>query len=169
MERSQTERAGRWEMLRKAIVYGDRFGVIDGKMGEFKGVGAPGKKTAADLEKEIDAVWTFFGPHVELLTAGAHAAVDTTSATEFAFDDDAREESVARKQEHDILLEEIEAELVRAYPGQKAENKAAKAAIISTVFDTGSWTKVQSMTNKELRSGLEAIREHLAQRDEAKE
>src|SRR5262249_18314729 len=68
MERTQTPTGkGGFTIHRTATVIGDRFGVLDGK-------------TATD------PTFTFFLPHVQLLTPGAHAAVDTAVKTDTGVD-----------------------------------------------------------------------------------
>jgi len=59
-------------IARRAIVIGDRFGVLDGKTHAFPSVGQ-------DFDKALAEVSTFFKPHLALLISGGHASVDTSA------------------------------------------------------------------------------------------
>lgn len=52
------------------------------------------------------------------------------------------------------LLEEVQAQLVKAYPGQSAEDKDAKAALLVKAFGSRSWAVVKGMDADALRAGL---------------
>jgi hypothetical protein len=132
---------GGFVLRRRATVLGDRFGVIDGAT-------------------TIDPTFEFFAPHVRELTAGAHAAVDTRIKTDVGIEDN-EDEWTPEKKLRVILCEEIQGELVAAYPGQKADDKKAKADLIHQAFGTRSWTRVESMDSERLRQGLTDIRSAL--------
>jgi hypothetical protein len=132
---------GGFVLRRRATVLGDRFGVIDGAT-------------------TIDPTFDFFAPHVCELTAGAHAAVDTRIKTDVGIEDN-EDEWTPEKKLRVILCEEIQGELVATYPGQKADDKKAKADLIHQAFGTRSWTRVESMDSERLRQGLTDIRSAL--------
>lgn len=68
----------------------------------------------------------------------------------------------AEKRTREILAEEIQGELVSAWPGQTAADKQAKSAAIMAVFNTHSWTKISEATpSSAMREGLEALRAYL--------
>jgi len=145
MEREQVpdvNAPGGFFLRRRATVIGDRFSVIDG---------------ATALNPTFD----FFRPHVELLRAGAHAPVDTALKTETGADDSGDTEWARERKTRTILCEEIQGELVAAYPGMSSPEKKAKTELIHSVFGTRSWTAVEGMESGKLRSGLQAIREML--------
>lgn len=153
MNRNQslTDKAHR--ISREAIVLGDRFGVVDGKVGEFHSFG--------NHEQELAAVSEFFGPHLQLLVPGCHAPVNVESRTEFDMVD-GEDSATAERRKRTILVEEIQGELTRVWPGQTAKEKAAKLEAIERHFNTRSWTAVESMGVQQLSRGLSDLRTHLA-------
>ena len=142
MEREQIPdgRGGHgFRLQRRATVIKDRFGIIDGA-------------TA------IDPTFDFFQAHVARLTPGAHAPVDTGVKTDLGVDESGDDRWARERKDRTILAEEIQGELVAAYPGQDAESKRRKADLIFTAFHTRSWTKVESLPSDVLRKGLGQIR-----------
>lgn len=127
--------------VRRATVIGDRFGVLDGQ-------------TCDNPDFE------FFKPHIELLTPGAANVVDTVSQSDMGITDTGDSEHYARKRERTIILEEIQGEILRVFPGSTIKDKTSKANLIESVFQTRSWTKVETLIALEdLRAGLLQIRE----------
>jgi len=143
MERTQVpNRKGGFTIHRTATVIGDRFGILDGK-------------------SAVDPGFDFFKPHVALLTPGAHAPVDTTVKTDTGADEEGSDAWARERKARTILCEEIQGELMAAYPGQTAAEKKAKADILHDLFATRSWTAVEAMESERLRTGLKALRERL--------
>lgn len=141
MERVQSL-DGKHRIIHRATIIGDRFGVIDGAQAdnpEFK----------------------FFLPHVQRLTPGAYAPIDTEIKTDLGSDEDGNTDWAREKRERQILCEEIQALIVRYYPGQSAEEKRTKAGLLQTFFGTGSWTKVENMRSEDLRAGFERMKANL--------
>lgn len=147
MEREKLENG---KMAHIATVIGDRFGLIDGQSKEFIATG--------NKEKDLKAVMDFFMPHIQALKPGAHAPVNTEIQTKVNVDEEGRNEASRAKTEKEIFLEEIQAEINRAYPSQTTKEKSAKADICQRIFNTRSWTKITTLSNKTLKKGLEAIR-----------
>lgn len=149
MEREQFL-GDRRTILRTATVLGDRFGVIDGKTASFP--------STDDRETALAAIYQFFRPHLECLTSGAHATVNTSSQTDFGLNTDGDDDWQAERRQRVILCEELQGEILRLYPGQTAAEKKAKADLLSETFETRSWTKVEGLNSRLLRQGLESIR-----------
>lgn len=148
MERVQEEDAkGKTLLKHQATVLGDRFGVIDAK-------------TA------LNPGFEFFLPHVAKLD-GVHKPIDTTVKTDPPIDADGNDEWAREKKARAILCEEIQGELLRAWPGMTADEKKAKADAIERCLGTRSWTKVESMKSSDLRNGLEQLRTMTQPREEA--
>jgi len=105
-----------------------------------------------------DPTWEFFLPHVQLLIPGAHSLVDTTIKTDHEIGDEGTSEWAKEKRTRAILCEEIQGELMRAWPGQTAAEKKAKVEAVEVAFETRSWTKVESFASDKLRAGLEMVR-----------
>jgi hypothetical protein len=153
MEQEQ-KRDGKIEILHRATVIGDRFGMIDGRSTVFK--------AQHDYEKDLAAVYEFFKPHLRELTKDAHCPVNTEVKTDIAVDEQGQDEWTREKRERVILAEEIQGELLKAYPGQTKEEKQAKVEIIEKAFGTKSWTKVETLDSATLRAGLALIRQEIA-------
>jgi hypothetical protein len=156
MERTQKIN-GKVLMVRRATVIGDRFGLLDGKIAEF-----PSKNGA--YEKELAAVQKFFLPHLEALKPGAHAPVDTSVKTDMDVDENGNSEMYRARREKQIVLEEIQAAMVRGWPSQKQEDKLAKIGILQEVWHTTSWTKVEGLPTEILRAGLKVVRVKVAEK-----
>lgn len=140
MEREQEpDGDGGFTLRRRATVLGDRFGIIDG-------------------HTVLDPDFEFFRPHVEMLKPGSHTPIDTSVKTETGVDEDGDTDWHRERKTRAILCEEIQGELVNAYPGQTATDKKAKTDLIHTAFATRSWTAVESMHSERLREGLAQIR-----------
>lgn len=132
---------GTHKLVHRAIVIADRF-PDSGLTGQ-----------------QIDEpTFEFFLPHVQLLTPGAHSLVDTTVKTDHEIGEEGTSEWAKEKRDRAILCEEIQGELMRAWPGQTAKEKKAKIETIEIAFDTRSWTKVESCNSETLRAGLDVVR-----------
>jgi len=139
MERIMDLSGDQKRIIHRATVLGDRFGVLDG-------------------HTQDNPMWDFFRPHVEMLVPGAHAPVDTTVKTDAQINDEGDTTWVAERRTRKILCEEIEGEMVRRWPSQSKDDRAAKLAALEQAFNTLSWVKVESLDSAALRRGLEEIR-----------
>lgn len=150
MERSQ-KLGDKTEIVHRATVIGDRFGVIDGA--------------------QIDnPTFEFFKPHIQKLTPGAHAPIDTEVKTDLGVDQDGDAHWQREKRERTILCEEIQGELLRHWPGQTTVEKKAKLEAIEKAFGTRSWTAVESkLSIHDLRNGLKALKRNAGGVDEEQE
>ena len=149
MEAEQELIDGRPKLVRRATVLGDRFRLLDATTTTF-----PSER---DLFKAYETVRDFFAPHISRLTAGTHQSVDTSARTSFGVDDSGDSDYYREKRSREILAEEIQADLVLAYPGQSAVEKKAKVEALRSAFGTGSWERVTSMSSRELREGREKL------------
>lgn len=131
------------QFTHRATVIGDRFAVLDAQSCD-------------------DPTFDFIKPHVDMLVQGAHAPIDTEAQTSLGINEDGEDQYYRERRDRQILCEEIQAELTRAWPGQAAKEKAAKAEAVKTAFNTGSWTKVEGMGKEKLVAGLAVIREIIA-------
>jgi hypothetical protein len=104
-------------------------------------------------------VGAWFSPHLDLLTPGAVNTVDMAAKTDLGVNEQGDAEFVAERRRRAVLCEEIEGEIVKAYPGQSKEEKKAKVLLIEKAFETTSWIKVQAMPADRLKIGLDIIRE----------
>jgi len=145
MERVQIPDAGgKFSIVHRARVLGDRFGILDGKE-----------------QENPDGAW--FGPHLDLLTPGAANVVETEAKSDLGVDETGDAAWQRERKDRTILAEEIQGEIVKAYPGQSKEEKQAKVLLIERCFGTKSWAKVEGMNAAQLKEGLEAVRKALAE------
>lgn len=128
------------EVWREAHVVKDRSTLIDGKT-------------------FINPDFKNFLPHIERLNLGGkQLGVDTSRTSEHLVTPDKKDWTSTHRA---IVLEEIEAVLVKHYPSTGKEDKLAKLALIEKHFGTTSWTAVTMMTVDELRVRFDALHQEL--------
>lgn len=138
MEAHQTQNGAR-RIIHRATIMGDRFSVLDGAECDNPG-------------------YDFFKPHVDLLIPGAYAPIDTDLKTDHEITGEGEAAMYRERRDRTVLCEEIQGELLRAWPGATGPEKKAKTEAIEKAFKTRSWTKVEGMDSATLRAGLEEIR-----------
>lgn len=141
MERFEKVLGEHKEVWREATVIKDRSGLIDGK--QFK------NPTGEE-----------FMPAIEFCLSNAVTrpkVVEAETGHIFATEEDKREWVKKR----DILVEEIESDLVEAWPGQSADDKQAKIVALKNAFGTASWTWIKSQRPELLADGKARIKEHI--------
>lgn len=156
------ETAGKKRRVRKqggriihyAHVLKDRSRDLNGKTFEFKDINnyKPG-----DWKRVYEA----FAPHWALLnvSSGTHRSLEITS-TQFA--EDANGHDMRRGTRAAIACEEIEGMLVNLWPGQSADAKRAKQAVVKFLFDTFSWKSVEQRSVEELERAVDVLRRFIA-------
>jgi hypothetical protein len=111
-----------------------------------------------DGKKLINPTFQSFMPHVDFLQLGAdHRGIDTerTSASDIPDEPRMGDQRHIRRE---IVLEEIEAILVKHYPSTGTADKQAKAALIVKHFKTPSWTEISRlMPLADLQSSFDAL------------
>jgi AAA domain len=126
---------------RQALVRGDRFAVLDGKIFE-------------------NPVFRNFLPHIKRLKPGAHIPVDTDIETETGIGDGDGEWSAERKQRA-IIAEEIQGLFLEHLPGQTTKDKQERQRLLVQIFNTRSWTVVAERTSSQvMREGLRKLTAH---------
>ena len=172
LEIPDPHRQGRFLTRRVAVVKKDRFSILDGAdleidsapLREALQAKTPEQATAA-MAVALAQTMDFFTPHLARLTPGAHATVDTTIKTDAGVDEDGDSAYARERRQRVIACEEIQGDLVAAYPGQTAEEKRAKTDLVFLGFRTRSWTKVETeFTGAELRASRRKIQEELVRR-----
>jgi hypothetical protein len=143
MEGEQVKEGGIRRVDHVATIIKDRFNVIQGK-------------------STVNPGFEFFLPHVLKLIPGGRATVDAELKTAFGLDEDGNSEIQRARRNRVILLEEIQAAITEAYPGQTREEKAAKVKILKDVFQTGSWTAVEGLGEVDLAIGYDTLKSILA-------
>jgi len=152
MQREQDLNSGH-RIIRTATVLGDRFSKIDGAGAIFPSTNDPAKA--------MEAVYTFFRPHLQCLSRGSHATVDTAGRTNFDINDQGEDGWAAERKQRTILCEEIQGLLLAHYPSQSAADKRAKVSAIEKHLGTRSWTAVEALRSEVLRQALQSMRQSL--------
>lgn len=104
-----------------------------------------------------------FLPHIEFMALGGrHETVDPEHNSADAIPDDEAPSSDIKSIRRGIVLDEIEAVLVKHYPSTTKEDKAAKASLIEKHFNTTSWTEISKlMPLVELQANYDALHREL--------
>jgi hypothetical protein len=145
-----------------AYVLKDRWRSLSGRMFTFKTLNdyKPG-----DYKKVFDP----FLPHWGKLTiGGAHSSIDASRTSEDLFDGPGGHSVYAERQRRkEIATEEVQAMLVKVWPGQDAASKAAKQAAIKQLFGVYAWRSVEEKSLEEAERALAAMQQFIV-RSEAK-
>lgn len=129
VEMERITKTGSKDMLHRATILGDRFNLIDGKVVD-------------------NPTFDFFKPHIQALTPGAHAPVDTEVKTNLDYDEFGDSAFHQEKKRRTIACEEVQGLIVSLYPGQTAAEKKAKSDLLDDLFGTRSWTMMEDMGSK---------------------
>ena len=134
-------------VTRTAIVLKDRAKALDGKQFE-------------------NPQFETFLPHFEFLAkATRHEAADTTRTSEDIIEGDDYVPNHERTSvQRAIVLDEIQALMVKHHPSTGAEDKKAKAALLVQHFATSSWTEVEKvMSLVDLQARFDSLHRALEQ------
>lgn len=125
-------------------------------------------KVIKDRSRKIDGQ-TFRDPTYESFAPAIEELLSDPSALQRAREEDAatlievEENRRDWARTRDGVLEEIEAQLVKAHPGQSGVDKKSKILALEHAFGTAAWTFIsKKKTIDELRAGLAKIRAWLA-------
>jgi len=111
------------------------------------------------MGKQIDDPgFADFLPVIKSLNIGGEHFVLDTSRTSDEMIKDSDRSLEDRRKFQEIYTEEIEGQIVSAFPGQSAAEKKIKADILEVVFDSRSWTKIKMFPPDELQKGLASIK-----------
>lgn len=137
----------------RAHILKDRTDTINGKAFDFE---KPAKAyKTGDYKHTFKSFESVFNA---LNIGGAQLAIDTTRTNEGVFDENGDSENTRRAKRVTIALEEIQGTLVALWPGQDATSKQLKMAAIETLFQTRSWTAVESKSLELLEDRLKTLR-----------
>ena len=131
-ERLSAKEGAGW--THRAWIVKDRFDVIDSQHFD-------------------DPKFESFLPHIELLNLGGkHRALDADRNSGELFHNTSN--GYERMRQRDILLEKIQAEIYRKYPGQSTEDKVGRSDLMNDTFKTRSWKEIEGLRNEILQDGL---------------
>lgn len=135
--------------INRAVVIKDRTDTLNGNEIDFP-----------DFEK--------LKSHFAFLNLGGehYTSMERRDSKEM-FTEDGQDDWSNEQRQRGILSEEIGGLMQTHYPAQTAEHKAARLALMQEIFGTRSWKKIEEATpSKDLRAGLEKMREKLEPREE---
>lgn len=138
MERVRTGsgKAGQ-EIIHRSWVVGDRFHDLTGKYFD-------------------NPKFENFISHIKKLNLGGeHVGVITDGSSQDLFE--APDGKINIKKRREIALENIQNEIIKRYPGRKAEDNQGKLKLLEDAFGTGSWTAISDMYPDKLEEGLKKI------------
>lgn len=150
--RAKRSRAKQGTIVHHAYVLKDRWRILNGRTFTFKDMN----------EYKVGGykpVFEAFRPHFDKLAIGTtQKAVDGSRSSESLFDAQGDSAHAHRIRRVTITVEEIQGTLVKLWPRQDAESKALKQLAIETLFQTRSWTAVESKSLEALEAGLDALK-----------
>lgn len=127
------------EFVRQATVLKDRSDIMDGKV-------------------FYNPSYADFAPHWQSINIGGEHHPIEEGDSQGLFNKDGQPEWMISKKRATIALEELKAELDKAYPSSSAKEKQARIKIMEKVFMTASATKIEGMSYMMLESGLRRIK-----------
>lgn len=134
-------RKGERNAINRCFIIKDRFDLLDGKSFD-------------------NPTFEAFLPHIERLKIGGeHTGIDVSRSSQAVFQNKDHELNRAEQQrQRDIAIEELEGELLSAYPGQSAEEKKARTDLVAEAFGTRSKEALRDLEAAKLKAGVELIR-----------
>ena len=137
-----------------AWVLKDRTDTINGLKFEFE------KPRAAYKVGDWKSTFKAFKPAIDCLNLGGEQITITESQTAEKLFPGADGESGGqmRAKQVDIALEEIEETIKLIWPGSDAASKQCKIILIESLFETRSWTAVQSKSLEDLQKAVKVLR-----------
>jgi hypothetical protein len=155
--RHKKTKAKRGTIVHHAIVLKDRWRSLNGRTFMFRDLNS---YKAGDYKPVFDA----FAPHWNRLVIGSEQrAVDGTRNSEDLFDSPGGQSVYAERQRRkEIATEEVQAMLVKVWPGQDAASKAAKQAAIKQLFGVYSWRAVEEKSLDDIERALAAMQQFVA-------
>lgn len=141
-------------IVHHAYVLKDRWRALNGRTFHFNDIN---EYKPGSYRKVFDA----FTPHWSKLVIGAEQkAVDSSRTSGSMFTDTGGESigaQMARRRQ--IASEEVAGILAACYDGQTKEHKSNRQAILYHLFDTYSWTAVESKDPQALENAVALLRE----------
>lgn len=137
--------------IHRAHILKDRTDTINGKAFDFQ------KPSKAYKAGDWKGVYAPFAPVFEALNVGGeHHGVDSDRNSDGLFTD-GNTTRAHNERLKTIRLEEIQAIMTAMWPGQDAASKKAKAEVVHRLFNTRSWTAVESLPLDKLESALKIL------------
>ena len=109
---------------------------------------------------EIDSpTFDSFKSHFEFLNLGGDHfdSMDSRNSTDL-YSEEGDDNWSYEKRQREIWCEEIQGLLLKYYPSTGKDDKQAKSDIIENIFNTRSWTKIESMPSSSIKEGFEKMK-----------
>ncbi len=114
------------------------------------------RTTEIDGKQFVNPSFKDFFKAIKILLSGESIDLELSESKDtFA---DYEKEFYEKRNLKTIAIEEIEGILAGLFPGQSAKEKKIKLDIIEKLFNTRSWTKVQSLSIFELQASVETLK-----------
>jgi hypothetical protein len=152
--RHKKTKAKRGSIVHHAIVLKDRWRSLNGRTFMFRDIN---QYKAGDYQPVFNA----FAPHWNKLVIGAaQVALDSDRNSEDLFDAPGGQSVYAdRQRRKEIALAEVQAMLVKMWPGQDAASKDAKQRAIVQLFDVYAWRSVEEKSLEEVERAMAAMQD----------
>ena len=149
------------EMVRERIENKD--GRVEGKLWNHVCYVLKDRTTLIHGQKFVNPDFSCFEPVFNFLNIGGeHVGVRTDANSSKLFESGSDENYFEQKRMREVAIEEIQGELVSAFPGQSADDKKTKIDLIQSCFGTRSWTALADMKEQKLRDGLAKMKGEIA-------
>lgn len=140
--------------IHRAHILKDRTDSINGRAFDF--AKPDGKKAKEEWRPVYDAFKPVLG---RLNIGGEHISVDTTRNSQDQFSDQGESDHTRRARRVTIACEEITGIMAALWPGQDAQSKKVRQAVLFEMFGTYSWTAVESKRLEDLEWAVRTLRE----------
>jgi hypothetical protein len=128
------------QWVRRASVLKDRAEVLDGKFFD-------------------NPTFEDFSPHWNFINIGGEHRPIETGDSQGMFDREGKPEWKKDKERGQIILEEIEAEMIKAnLAGTGKDERKNKITMLEFLFGTSSWSAIQALALHELKDGLDSLK-----------
>lgn len=150
--RQKKTRAKQGSIIHHAYVLKDRWRDLNGRTFLWKDLNA---YKAGGYKPVFDA----FRPHFDKLAIGKaeQRAVDPSRTSAALFDGNGDSAYQQRARKVQIALEEFDGTLRKLWPGETGKEKALRALVTETIFETRSWTAVAAKSLDELERGVKML------------
>lgn len=96
-------------------------------------------------------------PHFAYLNIGGEHFTYSDRDSQDLYTEEGDDNWSHEKRQREIWCEEIQGLLLKHFPSQSAEHKKAKVDWIEKIFQTRSWTRVQSMRSEDIEAGFRSL------------
>ena len=144
------------EMVRERIDNEDKS--VEAKLSRHVCYVLKDRTDLIDGKKFVNPTFKDFEPVFDCLNIGGdHVGVVTNKNSTELFDKNSDKNWYEEKRRREVLIEELQGELIAAYPGQSSEEKRIKVELIFETFGTRSWIALSDFKSDKLKEGLKEL------------